>query len=134
MLLAFVHFLFYSNLLCHQFVCLEEKMGKVKKINKRTFTSINHSCKIIGSGLSFSKIGQHLLDYLASLLFRHFISFNKKYFITPEIHLDYFRSIRKLTFTKSNYYFYRAWISGWLCTSSSQNLFTLSWKSIYTSG
>ena len=34
----------------------------------------------------------------------------------------------------SNYYYYRAWISGWLCSSSSQNLFTLSWKTIYTSG
>ena len=66
MLLAFVHFLFLLQFIVSSIVCLEEKMGKVKKINKRTFTSINHSCKIIGSGLSFSKIGQHLLKLIIS--------------------------------------------------------------------
>ena len=38
------------------------------------------------------------------------------------------------TFKISNYYFYRAWISVALCASFTQNLCTLSWKTIYTSG
>ena len=34
----------------------------------------------------------------------------------------------------SNYYFYRAGISVGLCPSFTQNLFTLSWETIYTRG